>query len=353
MLNLRGVNMPAYCYDKTYPFEYGKSYVCPGFDVLTGTTWTGDKWLDYWKALGVNCMPLQFTWDALQDQMGTFSSTYAHRMTVFSDTCAAKGIQAIITPHYEMSRLGRIASRVEFMNLWSYLAPMFGPMQPINLMTEPAKLRVESWVDYANDAIAVLRKSGNKGTILVGAGGWSGARSFFETWYGEPSSTALLKVQDPLNKVVFDIHHYMDENASGAYPNGYVAAGVDHVAPIKRVTEWAEKNNKKLFLGEIGVPNTASSKAPLTAVLDVVKSSPAWEGFAYWQAGPWNANDPLTIEPVVDGQGRYVDKEICNWLKPYFQASAPPISDVEKQANWMNAQLDSIKRGLADGSWKK
>jgi len=336
-LKYRGVNLASYAFDEAPPFEYGKTYVMPGFDVQTGTVWNGGS-LDYFVSKGMNCFPLQFQWELAQpSDYGELDETYMGRIDRFIDECAKRNVTVVLTPHNFAKRYGKPMNVDQCMGLWSYMADRYGnkPNVLFDLMCEPAAIKVEAWVGIVNKVALLLRARGYNRPIIICLGGYAGARSFNETWYGEKSSTALLRITD--KNVIFNVHQYNDENWSGEFPNGETTN--DPKADLLTLTTWARTNGKKLWLGEFGAPNTARSRVAIADTLLVLDMhSDVWQGFAWWAAGPWFKGYKLSIEPEGG-----VDKPQMAWLAPYLVAPAPEKTEAEKLATWVKAELATIR----------
>lgn len=350
-LQWRGVNMPAYAFDKSPPYTYGSSYVCPGFDLQTGTTWNGGS-IPYFIGKGFNCFPLQVQWEILQPVLGgALSSEYLNRISRFCKEVIALGGTPIVTPHFKLLYNNTLPTQEQFASFIGALGFGLPIGTVLELMSEPAGAKVETWVNYANAAIAKARQWFS-GDILVGLGGYSGVRSFAETWYGEKSSTALLRITDPLNKVTFSAHHYSDVDYSGQFLSGD-CSGVnvsDELFFFRSLTVWARTNNKKLFLGEFGSPVTTLGAQSTKQVLDhLTVNADVWRGFAWWYAGPWiAATDPLKLEP--ESYANPVDKPQMSWLAPYL-APVSPAPPPEK--TYTQAELDAAVKTASDASYTK
>jgi endoglucanase len=350
-LPFRGVSLPAYAFDKSPPYEYGRGYVMPGFDEVTGTTWL-PAMLDYFVGKGMNTFPLQIQWEIAQPtDNGALAEVYMARVDRFVSECAARSVKVIITPHFKAERFGMPMLAAPFENFWKKLAIRYRGMANVyfDLMSEPARLSVASWVIAANIAIATIRAVGYDREIFVCGGGYAGARSWFETWYGEQSGTAMLRVTDPLGKIVFSTHHYLDENWSGEYPTNETVQ--DGLPALAALTSWARANGKKMWLGEFGTPNTVKGRAAVGVMLGHIHSNAdVWLGWAWWAGGPWQKGYKMSIEPDAGA-----DKPQMAWLAPYLAPIVPPPpvkTDVEKLTSWVLAQLDAVKAGATSGAWK-
>lgn len=183
----------------------------------------------------------------------------------------------------------------DYVDMMGRIAQTFGKENvAIGLMNEPHS---GSDVDYAkiwNSAIAVIRKAGFKGVILVPHGHWSAAQDI------SPSHPYNGVITDPDNNWVLELHSYLDPDATGTYkqPIANVNVGVNRLAGA---IAWSQVSHVRLFLGETGVPSDTASLAAFQAELDQITATKGvfW-GVAIWGAGPWwKPNYPMRLDPVA------------------------------------------------------
>ena len=68
------------------------------------------------------------------------------------------------------------------------------------------------------------------------------------------------------------------------------------------VTNWAQSNGKKLWLGEIGVCSDNASLSALTNTLNYINANTdVWQGVTYWAGGPWMGDYMYSADPASDG----------------------------------------------------
>ena len=65
------------------------------------------------------------------------------------------------------------------------------------------------------------------------------------------------------------------------------------------ITDWATKTGNKLFLGEFGVAQDASSLIALDKMITYMEQhSDVWQGATYWAGGAWAATYMYSAEPI-------------------------------------------------------
>ena len=123
-------------------------------------------------------------------------------------------------------------------------------------MNEPHDMPTEQWVKAANSAIAAIRRTGASNLILVPGNGWSGAFSWNTNWYGTPTSS-MLKIRDPFNWYMFEVHQYMDSDSSGTSESCVsTTIGAER---LQEFTAWLRQHNLKGFLGEFSAGEISSA----------------------------------------------------------------------------------------------
>lgn len=101
---------------------------------------------------------------------------------------------------------------------------------------------------------------------------------------------------DPSNKIVYEMHQYLDSDGSGTSATCVSATiGAERIAAA---TAWLKANNKVGIIGEFaGGANTACETA-VTGMLDaLVASSDVWMGALWWGGGPWWGDYIFSMEP--------------------------------------------------------
>lgn len=116
------------------------------------------------------------------------------------------------------------------------------------------------------------------------------------TWVSSGNSDAMGNLTDSADKIVYEMHQYLDSDASGTSDTCVsTTIGAERVADA---TSWLQANNKKGIIGEFaGGANTVCETA-VTGMLDTLASnSDVWMGALWWGAGPWWGDYIYSIEP--------------------------------------------------------
>jgi endoglucanase len=178
-------------------------------------------------------------------------------------------------------------------------------------MNEPYGLPTRQWLDAANAAIAAIRRTGAKNTVLVPGNYFSGAHS----WVRTDNDEIMKDVIDPLNNWMYDVHQYLDSDSSGSKPT--IVSPTIGSERLKSVTEWCRANKKRAFLGEFAAAAEAGELGR-DAVADMLTYMEAnrdvWVGFAWWAAGSRWGNYMFSIEP-----SNMKDRPQMEYLRPHLQ----------------------------------
>ena len=123
-------------------------------------------------------------------------------------------------------------------------------------------------------------------------------------------------IKDPSNNFVFEVHQYLDFDGSGTHDS--VVSPTIGSSRLAAVTQWAQNTGNKLFMGEFGVGQDATSLSAMNDMLGFMKQhSDVWQGGTDWLAGPWVGNNIYTIEPDGLGAGHVTDKPQMGVLQHY------------------------------------
>src|SRR3954452_4376784 len=258
--------------------------------------------IDYYAAKGMSVVRLPFLWERIQPtQAGALDAAELGRLDDVVSYATGKGIKIEIELHdYGFGFGGEIGPQTpnsSFADVWGKLAGHFtsNPGVIFGLMKEPHVQSAADWLVSANAAIAAIRSAGALQEILVPGTGWGGAWS----WTLADTNNATVMgpgVVDPGHNFAFEVHQYLDSDSSGTHP-GVVSPTIG-VERLTAITQWAEANSHRLFLGEIGVDTQATSLVALDNTLNFIKQhTDVWQGVTYWAGGPWWADYMFSIEP--------------------------------------------------------
>ncbi len=270
----------------------------------TATSFPTNDNIDYYASKGLNILRLPILWEQLQPvKDGPLDQAYLDEIHRVVDHAAARGITVVIDLHNFGQAYGDLVgsanlTNADFADFWGRLAgELKGDANVmLGLMNEPNVQTPAAWLQSANAAIAAIRAAGATQTILVPGSSWDGAYNWLSTGNAATVGTGVV---DPLNNYAFEVHQYVDLNASGG-TSSVVSADIGWQR-LQAITHWAEARGAKLFLGEFGVGTDATSLQALDKMLDYMsRHTAAWLGGTYWAAGN---NVYFSVDPV-NGQDR-------------------------------------------------
>ncbi|HEV8292040.1 MAG TPA: cellulase family glycosylhydrolase [Tepidisphaeraceae bacterium] len=317
----------------------------------TNYTYPTPAEVDYYIGKGMDTFRLPFRWERLQPtQSGPLDSAELGRLDSFVSYATSKGAYVAIEPHnfaryypdpanFQQSTQGLVGSAVPnsaFADFWSRLASNYksNPHVIFNLMNEPNSMPTEQWVSASNSAIAAIRTAGASNLVLVPGNAYTGAWTWFQTWYGTRNATAMLNIVDPANNYAYDVHQYLDSDGSGTSATIFNNDPTIGVQRLTAFTDWLKANNRRGFLGEFAVANsTIGSGASqigdetLINMLDYIDAnSDVWLGWTWWAGGPWWNNYMFTLDPTNLGAANQADRAAMAVLQPYFTSVPEPTS---------------------------
>jgi endoglucanase len=244
---------------------------------------------------GYNTFRVQFRMERLTTSSltGSYNAAYLQNLTQVVNHITQKGGWAVLDPH----NYGRFAGNIitdtsAFQTWWQNFATQFKSNAKVvfdtnneyNSMDQDLVLRLNQ------AAINGIRAAGATQYIFVEGNQWSGA------WSWVSVNDNMKALTDPLNKIVYEMHQYLDSDSSGTNPECVsTTIGVERLVSA---TNWLRQNGKVGILGEFaGGPNQQCQTA-LKGMLDYLKqNSDVWQGALWWAAGPWWGNYMFSLEP--------------------------------------------------------
>lgn len=300
-IEFRGVNLASGEFGPDQlPGTYGLHYTYPISDEV-----------DYFLGKGANTVRVPFRWERLQQNLLTpLDATELARLDAIVSYATAQGVHVVLDPHnyarYHGEPLGSpLMPDAVFADFWSRLADVYkdDPLVIFGLMTEPNQMDTEDWVSAANAAIAAIRDTGATNLILVPGNGWTASDSWYSTWYGTSNATAMHAIHDPGDHYAFEVHTYLDLDASGHTPDIlYPTVGSDR---LLHFTQWLRQYGYKGFLAEFAVAaekiGPGEEQIGDEAIHDTLgfihANDDVFLGWTWWAAGPWWGNYMFSLEP--------------------------------------------------------
>ncbi|MCC5810567.1 MAG: glycoside hydrolase family 5 protein [Ectothiorhodospiraceae bacterium] len=290
---LRGVNIAgAEFSSNSLPGELHHDYTYPRTEEL-----------DYFADSGANTIRLPVRWERVQRELNQeLHEGELGQIASVLDQAKERGLCLILDIHnygmYHGEIIGSEAVPTEaFLDLWTRLSAALDEPEylALGLMNEPFRMDIADWGAVAQQTVDALREAGAEHLIMVSGGRWSGVHEWHRTIGGSSNAETFADLEDPLRRTVIEVHQYADRDYSGTGGN---CRDPEHFnAMFSAIDEWAQENDLQLFLGEFGVPSSRSCMAALGRILALTEDAGIWRGWAYWAAGSWWGDYPMSVAP--------------------------------------------------------
>ncbi len=276
----------------------------------------------YYQAKGMNLVRIAFLWERLQPRLnGDLDAAELAWLHGFVQGSTARGLTVLLDPHNYAAWHGKHVGSPEvphaaFADFWRRLALQFKDNARVQfgLMNEPKDLPTETWADAAQAAIDAIRATGAHNLITLPGNGYTGASTWSGNWYGTPNAEVMGRVRDPQDRMLIEVHQYLDSDNSGTHAE-CVSPGIG-AERLKAFTEWARSHQRRALLGELGGGNNPVCAAAVRGALDYMQANAdVWAGWLWWAGGPAWGDYFLSLEPGSDGR----DKPQMPWLAPYLK----------------------------------
>jgi Ca2+-binding RTX toxin-like protein/aryl-phospho-beta-D-glucosidase BglC (GH1 family) len=285
--------------------------------------------IDYYAANGVTILRLSVLWERLQPaQNGPLDAHHMSLVKDLIDYATSLGIKVELDVHNYGTAFGNPIGSTgtpisSFANLWGRLAGEFkdNPDVMFGLMNEPCAQTATQWLPAINAAIGAIRDAGaTDQTVLVSGAYWDVA----STWLTSDNDTVIGRpgaIVDPSGNYAIEVHQYLDDTSG---QHDWVVSetiGIERLTPI---TQWAEANGVKLFLGEFGMANNPAALNANANMLSYMEAHPnVWLGAAYIGGG-WQSTKSymFSAEPDLG----LIDTPQMNVLKAFLDPSTRTVA---------------------------
>ena len=253
-------------------------------------------------------------WMTVNHDMTQLEPTYLGNLVNLVEFITSHGAMAVVDPH----NYGRYYDQVitdtnSFQSFWQQLASNFADNQQVIFDTN----NEYNTMDFSNvfnlnqAAINGIRAAGATNQYIMAEGNqWTSASGWVEL------NDGMKNLQDPSNKIIFEMHQYLDDGGGKSEDCMSETIGVER---ITTATQWLRDNGKVGFLGEFaGGPNDVC-KAAVKGMLDFMEqNSDVWMGATWWSAGPSWGDYPYDME-APSGRGYQFFDEL---LRSYVPSAA-------------------------------
>lgn len=194
-------------------------------------------------------------------------------------------------------------SASDLADLWVRLSSEFkfdGGVYAYDLMNEPHDMGSANWQSISQTVVGAIRANQDDKLLLVPGNAWSTANR----WLSVNGSNSW--IDDPSNNFMYEAHVYFDSDESGTYALSYDAelARNSDLANVGRTRlshfiSWVQANNVRGIIDEYGIPDNDSRWGTVLENFFAALDAAGMDG-AYWAAGEWWGNYPLSVQPAAN-----------------------------------------------------
>lgn len=288
--------------------------------MFTDYTYPSPSDFEYFADKGANMIRLPVRWERVQRELqGDLQGAEVSELRKAVANARNNGQCLLIDLHnysaYEGEVIGegRVTTE-DLIDFWERLAEELDDTDHValGLMNEPYRMDIADWATVAQETVTELRAQGVEHLIMVSGGRWAGVHEWFKQKTGSSNAAEFVDFDDPMDRSVLEVHQYVNEGYSGTKEDCLPPEHFDTM--FSNLSQWAEDNDKRLFLGEFGSPQREECLVSLEKLLEDTNDPMIWRGWAYWAAGAWWGDYFLTVHP-----NNGTDRPQMAILESYFQ----------------------------------
>jgi len=270
--------------------------------------------VEAYKKIGFNAIRLPILWERVQPKLyGELDESYVKSIQIFLLAADVYGMKVALDLHnygrYRGKRVGLEIDSSAFKDVWRRIASRFSGSNGViayGLMNEPND-PTRAWHSVAQFGIDGIREVDEERKIYVGGDGWSNAVHWAQ-------ANPRPFVHDPRGRLQYEVHLYIDNDASGRYLEGAPSAN-----PSSRVEErlaayleWLKRYGRVGVVGEFGVPSDDPRWfSGVRQFYDIAKKHCI--DTYYWAGGAFSPKNILSLESK-NGIRRALTSEIHKYL---------------------------------------
>ncbi|KAH8730308.1 glycoside hydrolase superfamily [Phaeosphaeriaceae sp. PMI808] len=238
--------------EKNFTGVYGKEYI-----------WYDFKTIDQFIGQGMNMFRLNFLMERLTPNSltGAFDPLYLGNLTQQINYITSKGKYAMVQPHNYGRFMGNIITdTAAFQKWWQNVAAQYknNDLVVFDTNNEFHDMDQQLVFNLNQAAINGIRAAGaTKQYITPEGNSWSGAW----TWISSGNGASLVNLKDPHNKLVYQMHQYLDSDGSGTKPE--CVSSTIFKERLTAATKWLKDNKKVGVIGEFAAGNNAQCLSAL------------------------------------------------------------------------------------------
>jgi endoglucanase len=227
---------------------------------------------------------------------GAFDKAYLGNLTQQVNYITSKGAYAMIQPHNYGRFYGNIITDTAgFKTWWKNVAAQYKDNALVVFDTNNEYHDMDQTLVFNLNQASIdgIRAAGaTKQYITPEGNSYTGAW----TWISSGNGASLINLKDPQNKLIYQMHQYLDSDGSGTSTT-CVSATI-FKERLQAATKWLKDNKKQGLIGECAGGNNAQCISALQDGLTyMAQNSDVWTGALWWAAGPWWGDYIYNMEP--------------------------------------------------------
>ncbi|KAG5951810.1 hypothetical protein E4U53_002249 [Claviceps sorghi] len=295
--------------------ESGAEFTPGKFPGVEGTDYTfpDEEVIDGLIKEGYNIFRIPFAMERLAAPSisSPLQAEYLKGLKEIVDSITKQGKHAVLDAHNYGRYHGKVIADIQaFQTFWKNLAGEFRDNANVifDINNEYHDMNQTLVLRLNQAGIDGIRESGATAQYIFAEGNsYSGTR----TWVSTNDNQKHLV--DPQNKLVLEMHQYLDADASGKGTDCPSATiGAERLASA---TKWLRDNNKVGVVGEFAAGPNAQCKAAVEGMLTYLEdNSDVWLGALWWGGGPWWHEYMYSFEAPNGVAYRYYNEVLKQFL---------------------------------------
>jgi len=270
--------------------------------------------IEKYMRTGFGAIRLPILWERIQPELyGDLHEQYVRSIERVARDAERVGVKVVIDLHnygrYRGKIVGVDIDGAAFRDVWKRIAMRLrehGSIAAYGLMNEPNDAR-RVWHRMAQFGVDGIRDSDRRKDIYIGGDGWSNAVQWVQA---NPRPFVI----DPEGRERYEVHLYLDDDASGRYLEGHPKSDPesrvrDRLAPY---FAWLKKYGKVGVIGEFGVPSDDDKWFSGVQEFYAITKNACIDSY-YWAGGAFSPKNILSLEPR-NGEERLLMKKIKSYI---------------------------------------
>lgn len=239
---------------------------------------------------------------------GPLATGYFNNYSIAVDYITSNGGYAVVDAHNYGRYYGNIITDTAgFQQFWNTIAKEYASNSRVIFDTNNEYHDMDQTLvlNLNQAAIDGIRAAGATTQYIFAEGNsWTGA------WTWNTTNNNLANLTDPYNKIVYEMHQYLDSDGSGT-DTSCVSDDIG-VQRVEGATAWLKEYGKLGFLGEYAGGPDSTCDAAITGMLNHMQTnSDVWLGACWWAGGPWwGTSTVYSFEPPSGAAYEYYDSTL-------------------------------------------